>query len=83
MGKYLEAKAKGKTGRALEALIASQPQTAIVERNGEQVKISADELEEGDIFVIKPGAAMPADGVVIEGEASVDESSVTGESVPV
>ena len=83
VGKYLEAKAKGKTGRALEALIALQPQTAIVERNGEQVKISADELEEGDIFVIKPGAAMPADGVVIEGEASVDESSVTGESVPV
>ncbi len=83
LGKYMEAKSKGKTGEALEKLMNLQPETAIREENGEGVEIPAGEIRVGDILHVKPGTRIPADGVITEGDASVDESAITGESMPV
>lgn len=83
LGKMLETKAKGKTSDAIEKMMKLAPDTAIVERDGKELEIPASELRKGDIFIIKPGMSIPADGVVIYGTSSVDESSVTGESLPV
>lgn len=83
LGKFLEARSKGKTSEALSHLIRLAPKTAIVERDGQEWEIPASELEVGDIIVMKPGATLPADGTVISGYSSVDESSITGESIPV
>lgn len=83
LGKFLEARSKGKTGEALSHLIRLAPKTAIVERDGQEWEIPAAELEAGDIIIIKPGTTLPADGVVVSGYSSVDESSITGESIPV
>jgi len=83
VGKTLEARSKGKTTNALESLIKLAPKTAIVEISGEEKIIPAKEIKKGDIFIVKPGASFPADGIVISGHCAVDESSLTGESIPV
>ncbi len=83
VGKYFEARAKGSTTRAVEALINLAPKTANVLRDGVEVNISVDELIISDEIVVRPGESFAADGVVIEGETTVDESAITGESLPV
>jgi len=83
LGKMLEAKAKGKTSAAIEKLMKLVPDTAVVERNGAEVEIPSDELRVGDIFIVKPGKSVPCDGIVTYGFSEVDESTVTGESIPV
>ncbi|MGP1459000.1 MAG: heavy metal translocating P-type ATPase [Treponema sp.] len=83
VGKLLEAKAKGKTTTALKNLIRLTPKTATIERDGSEVVISIEELNAGDIFVVRPGESIAADGIVIEGATAVDESSLTGESLPI
>ena len=83
VGKTLEAFSKGKTTDALKSLIKMTPKTAVILRNDEEITVDVDEVEKGDIFVVRPGEAIPVDGVIIEGNASIDESMLTGESVPV
>lgn len=83
LGKYLEAVAKGRTSQAIKKLIGLQPKTAIVERNGKEMEIPIDAVVIGDIVVVKPGQKIPVDGTVIAGHSSVDESMITGESIPV
>ncbi|MDE2117612.1 MAG: copper-translocating P-type ATPase [Betaproteobacteria bacterium] len=82
LGKLLEARAKGKASAALEALINLQPKLAHVERNGSFQDIPADQVRPGDIFLVRPGESVPVDGVVLEGASSMDESMLTGESLP-
>lgn len=82
-GKYLEARSKIKTGQAIEKLILLQAKTALVERGGKELEIAAEMVKLGDIIIIKPGAKIPVDGVIKEGGSSIDESFVTGESMPV
>ena len=82
IGKLLEERAKGKTTDAVRSLMDLAPKLATVERGGELITISADDVLVGDIFVVKPGESIPADGVVIEGESSVAEATLTGEAVP-
>ncbi len=83
MGKLLEARAKMKTSAAIEALIRLQPRTARVERDGVVVEVPVESMQTGDIFVVRPGESIPVDGVVSAGESGVDESMLTGESMPV
>ncbi len=83
LGKLMEARAKSRTSEVIEALIRLQPKTARVERNGEVVKILANTLQINDIFIVRSGESIPVDGVVIEGASSVNESMLTGESLPV
>jgi Cu+-exporting ATPase len=83
LGKYLEAKAKGRASAAIKKLIGLRPDTALVYRDGMEKNIPVDEVIIGDIVVIKPGQRIPVDGIVIEGYSGVDESMVTGESLPV
>ncbi|MDO5602415.1 MAG: heavy metal translocating P-type ATPase, partial [Oscillospiraceae bacterium] len=83
LGKFLEARSKGKTGDAISRLLDLSPPTALVLRGGEEQEIPAEELVVGDVMLIKPGMSVPADGEVIEGVSSVDESAITGESIPV
>lgn len=83
LGKYLETLTKGKTSEAIKKLMGLAPKTALVVRNGKESEISIDEVVVGDIIVVRPGGKMPVDGVVIEGLTSVDESMLTGESIPV
>jgi P-type Cu+ transporter len=83
LGKYLEAVTKGKTSEAIKKLMGLAPKTAIVIRNGKEVETPIEEVEVGDIIVVKPGEKMPVDGEVVEGLTSVDESMLTGESMPV
>jgi Cu+-exporting ATPase len=83
LGKLLEAIAKGKTSEAIKKLLGLQPKTAIVMRGKEQAEIPIDEVQAGDIVVVKPGTKIPVDGFVKEGYSSVDESAITGESIPV
>ena len=83
VGKLLEAYSKGKTANALKGLMGLSPKTATVIRNGEEFVIGVDELAVGDVFIVKAGESVPIDGVVIEGEGSLDESVLTGESIPV
>lgn len=83
VGKYLETKSKGKTGDAISKLINLAPKTAIVIRNNQEVEISTEDIVSGDIIIIKPGMSIPVDGIIIDGESSVDQSSITGESIPV
>ncbi len=83
IGKLLEAKAKGKTTSALRGLMDLAPKKASVIRNGKEIVINASDVKAGDIFVVRPGESIPADGIVREGESSVDESALTGESIPV
>jgi Cu+-exporting ATPase len=83
MGKILEARAKAKTGAAIEALMKLQPQTAHVERDGQLVEVAVASLIPGDIVVVRPGEAVPVDGEVVAGSSSANESMLTGESLPV
>jgi len=83
LGKYLESVTKGKTSEAIKKLMGLAPKTAIVIRNGKEVETPIEEVEVGDVIVVKPGEKMPVDGEVIEGTTSVDESMLTGESIPV
>ncbi|AXK49311.1 copper-translocating P-type ATPase [Aliarcobacter trophiarum LMG 25534] len=82
-GKYLEAKAKGKTSEAINKLIDLAPKKALILRDNIEVEISVEELKLKDIVIVKPGASIPADGVIISGNTSIDESMLTGESLPV
>jgi len=83
LGKYFENVTKGKTGEAIKKLMGLAPKTAKVIRRGEETEVYIDEVGVGDIIVVRPGEKMPVDGTVIEGETSVDESMLTGESMPV
>ena len=83
VGKMLEARSKGKTTDALKSLISLAPKTAVVERDGKEVTVSIDEVQKGDIFVVRPGENIPVDGQVIEGNSAVNEAAITGESIPV
>lgn len=83
LGKYLEAVSKGRTSEAIKKLMGLAPKTATIIRGNEEVEIPIEEVEVGDIIVVKPGEKMPVDGEVIEGTTSVDESMLTGESIPV
>jgi Cu+-exporting ATPase len=83
LGKYLEARSKSKTGSAISALMDLSPKSASVEREGTVQRIPVEELEKGDIVIIKAGESIPCDGVVVFGSASVDQSAITGESIPV
>ncbi len=83
VGKLLEARAKGKTTNALRSLMSLAPDTATVLRDGVEVVIPAAEVKKGDRFAVRPGERIPVDGVVLEGESAVNESALTGESVPV
>ncbi|MDO8553395.1 MAG: heavy metal translocating P-type ATPase [Candidatus Micrarchaeota archaeon] len=83
LGKYLEAVAKGKTSEAIKRLIGLQPKTALVVRKGKEMTIQIKDVLVGEIIIIKPGDKIPVDGVVVDGSSSVDESMLTGESLPV
>lgn len=83
VGKMLEARSKGKTTDAIKSLMELTPKTATVIRDGKEIIISAEDILKGDIFIVRPGESIPADGVVIEGTSAVNESSLTGESIPV
>jgi Cu+-exporting ATPase len=83
LGKYLEAVAKGKTSEAVKKLMGLQAKTARVIRDGEETDIPVEEVKTGDIVVVRPGEKVPVDGKIIEGNSSIDESMLTGESIPV
>ena len=83
LGKFLETRSKRKTSEAISRLTELAPETAIVELDGEEKEIPVEELKPGDIIVVKPGFRIAADGVIVEGSSSVDESALTGESIPV
>ncbi|MFZ5559871.1 MAG: heavy metal translocating P-type ATPase [Patescibacteria group bacterium] len=83
LGKYLEALTKGKTSEAIKKLIGLQPKTAIVIKDGQEIKISIPEVRVGDVVLVRPGEKIPVDGVVIDGYSGVDEKAITGESIPV
>ena len=83
VGKYLEARSKGKTGEAIAALIALAPESAVVVRDGKEVTLPIGEVEAGDTVIVRQGGRIPVDGTVLSGHAAVDESAITGESMPV
>lgn len=83
VGKMLEARSKGKTTDALKSLMKLAPKTAVVIRDGQEVEVSIDEVQKGDIFVVRPGENIPVDGIVLEGHSAVNEAALTGESIPV
>lgn len=83
LGKYFESRAKGKTSKALERLVDLKPKSAVIKTESGEMEIKADEIKAGDIAVLRTGSAVPADGVIIKGEIAVDESQLTGESIPV
>lgn len=83
LGKYLEARSKGKTGEAIKKLMKLTPNSATVIRDGKEVEVDIAQIAVGDTVVLKPGQSVPVDGVVLSGEALLDESAITGESVPV
>ena len=83
VGKMLEARSKGKTTDALKSLMKLAPKTATVIRGGAEVEVSIDQVNKGDVFVVRPGENIPVDGTVLEGSSAVNESALTGESIPV
>ena len=83
VGKYLEARSKSKTSDALGKLVDLAPKTAVIIRNGEEVTVPAEQVMAGDIVVIRPGMSIPVDGVITEGNGYLDQSAITGESIPV
>jgi Cu+-exporting ATPase len=83
LGKYLEARAKGRTSEAIKKLMSLQAKTAQIVRLGQELEVPVEEVRVGDIVIVRPGEKIPVDGVVVEGRSSVDESMLTGESLPV
>ena len=83
VGKMLEARSKGKTTDALKSLMKLAPKTAVLVRDGAEVVVSIDQVRSGDIFVVRPGENIPVDGIVLDGSSAVNESALTGESIPV
>ena len=83
LGKYLESVSKGKTSQAIKKLMGLAPKTATIVRNGKEIVLPIDEVVVGDIVIVKPGEKLPVDGEVVEGNTSVDEAMLTGESIPV
>ncbi|HEY4509303.1 MAG TPA: heavy metal translocating P-type ATPase [Candidatus Paceibacterota bacterium] len=83
LGKYLEARSKLKTGDAIEKLLNLQAKTALVVRDGKEIEISVDQVVHGDLIVVKPGSAIPVDGILTKGSSYIDESMITGEPMPV
>ena len=83
IGRYLEVRAKSKTGTAIKKLIGLRPKTAFVKKDGKVIEISLDDLKLNDIIVAKPGSKIPADGEILSGTSTIDESMITGESIPV
>ena len=83
LGKYLEARSKMKTGEAIEKLIGLQAKSALVVRDGKEIEIPVEQVRKGDAVIVKPGGKLPVDGIITEGYSSLDESMVTGESIPV
>lgn len=83
LGKMLEAIAKGKTTDALDKLIDLAPESATVVRDGKELSVPIKEVRRGDIFIVRPGESVPVDGIILEGESALDESALTGESIPV
>lgn len=83
VGKMLEARSKGKTTDALRALMNLAPQSAVLLRDGKEIKVPIEEVKKDDIFVVRPGESIPVDGVITEGSTAVNESALTGESIPV
>ena len=83
LGKFLETRSKGKTSEAITRLMDLAPKTARVLRDGQEVEVPVEEVQAGDLLVVRPGQSIPVDGVVVEGRSSVDESALTGESMPV
>ena len=83
LGKWLETKAKGKASEAIKKLIGLQAKTALVVRSGKEIEIPLEEVRGNDVIVVKPGQKIPVDGIVVSGDSSVDESMITGESIPV
>lgn len=83
MGKYLEARSKGRTSEAISKMLDLAPKNATVIRDGSEVEVPVEEVTVGDILVVRPGQNIPVDGLIIEGSASIDQSALTGESIPV
>ncbi|HEY3345100.1 MAG TPA: heavy metal translocating P-type ATPase [Anaerolineaceae bacterium] len=83
VGKYLEARAKGQTSEAIKKLMGLRPRTARVERGGQEIEVRIDEVRTGELLIVRPGESIPVDGVVVDGRSAVDESMLTGESLPV
>ena len=83
LGKYLEAKAKGKTSEAIKKLLGLQAKTALVIRNKKEIEIPIEEVKIGDNIIVKPGQKIPVDGTILDGYSAIDESMITGESIPV
>lgn len=83
LGKFMETNAKGKTSEAITKLINLRPKTALVKRDGIEIEISIEDVIKGDIVIVKPGQTIPVDGIITTGSSSVDESAITGESIPV
>ncbi len=83
LGKYLEIKSKGKTNEAITKLINLVPKTAVVIRDKKEIEVPLEEIKENEIVLIKPGSNVPVDGIIVEGNSAIDESSITGESIPV
>lgn len=83
LGKYMEAKSKGQTSKAISSLLNLKPKTAILFKDNQEIEIDSDEIALNDLIIVKPGASIPVDGVIIEGHSALDESMLTGESLPV
>ena len=83
VGKMLEARSKGRTTDALKSLMKLSPKTAVLEREGQEVTVPIEQVQKGDLFLVRPGENIPVDGVVVEGASAVNESALTGESIPV
>ena len=82
VGKMLESRSKGKTTDALKALMSLAPETALILKDGVETQVEISQVKKGDVFVLKPGSAVPVDGIIIEGSGAIDESALTGESIP-
>ncbi len=83
LGRFLEARAKGRTSEAIKKLIGMQPKTALVVRDGKEMEIPVDDVQVGDLILVRPGEKVPVDGIIRQGNSSIDESMITGESIPV
>jgi Cu2+-exporting ATPase len=83
IGKMLEARSKGKTTDALKSLMRLAPKTAVLVRDGEEIEVPIEQVQKDDIFAVRPGESIPVDGIIIEGHSAVNESALTGESIPV